>query len=49
MTNKTEWILCPICNSKTRNKIIDDTVLKNYDDKEEMICLYLQQTYATSQ
>ena len=30
MTNKTEWILCPICNSKTRNKIRDDTVLKNY-------------------
>ena len=27
---KTEWILCPICNSKTRDRIREDTVLKNY-------------------
>lgn len=27
---KTEWILCPICRGKTRDKIRDDTVLKNY-------------------
>lgn len=27
---KTEWILCPVCGSKTRNKLRDDTVLKNY-------------------
>lgn len=27
---KTEWILCPICKGKTRDKIRDDTVLKNY-------------------
>ncbi len=27
---KTEWILCPVCKSKTRDKIRDDTVLKNY-------------------
>ncbi len=23
-----EWILCPICRSKTRNRIREDTVLK---------------------
>ena len=27
---KSEWILCPTCNGKTRNKIRKDTVLKNY-------------------
>ena len=27
---KCEWILCPVCGSKTRNKIRKDTVLKNY-------------------
>ena len=27
---KIDWIHCPICNSKTRNKIREDTVLKNY-------------------
>ncbi|MEY8515532.1 cysteine-rich KTR domain-containing protein [Lachnospiraceae bacterium 29-84] len=27
---KIEWIRCPICGSKTRNKIRGDTVLKNY-------------------
>ena len=26
----TEWIKCPICKNKTRNKIRPDTVLKNY-------------------
>ena len=25
-----EWILCLICRSKTRNRIREDTVLKNY-------------------
>jgi Zn-finger nucleic acid-binding protein len=25
--NKCEWILCPVCKSKTRTKIRDDTVL----------------------
>ena len=25
-----EWILCPICGSKTRNKFREDTVLMNY-------------------
>lgn len=27
---KTEWVLCPVCRGKTRDKIRDDTVLKNY-------------------
>ncbi len=29
MDNK-EWIHCPVCGSKTRNKIREDTVLINY-------------------
>ena len=24
------WVLCPICNSKTRTKIYKDTVLLNF-------------------
>ena len=27
---KTEWILCPVCGSKTRDKIRKNTVLRNY-------------------
>lgn len=27
---KSEWILCPICGNKTRDKIREDTILKNY-------------------
>lgn len=26
----TQWLYCPVCGSKTRNKIRKDTVLKNY-------------------
>ena len=25
-----EWILCPICGNKTRDRIRKDTVLRNY-------------------
>ncbi|MGL5440254.1 MAG: cysteine-rich KTR domain-containing protein [Filifactoraceae bacterium] len=25
-----EWIRCPVCDNKTRLKIIEDTVLKNF-------------------
>ena len=25
-----KWIYCPLCRNKTRNKIREDTVLKNY-------------------
>ena len=25
-----EWVLCPICENKTRTKIRPDTVLKNF-------------------
>ena len=24
------WILCPICGNKTRNRVREDTILKNY-------------------
>lgn len=27
---KSEWVHCPVCGSKTRNRIREDTVLKNY-------------------
>lgn len=27
---KIDWILCPVCGNKTRDKIGGDTVLKNY-------------------
>lgn len=27
---ETKWILCPICGSKTRDRIREDTVLRNY-------------------
>lgn len=27
---KIDWVRCPICNSKTRDKVRKDTVLKNY-------------------
>lgn len=26
----TEWIYCPVCGNKTRGKIREDTILKNY-------------------
>lgn len=25
-----KWILCPVCGSKTHNKVRDDTVLLNF-------------------
>lgn len=27
---KTEWIRCPVCGNKTRVKLRDDSVLKNF-------------------
>lgn len=27
---KLEWIRCPICGSKTRDRIRADTIMKNY-------------------
>ena len=27
---KIEWVLCPVCGSKTRNRLREDTILKNY-------------------
>lgn len=26
----SEWIICPICGNKTRDRVREDTVLKNY-------------------
>ncbi|MCB6990223.1 cysteine-rich KTR domain-containing protein [bacterium 210820-DFI.6.38] len=26
----TEWVICPICQSKTRLKIREDTILENF-------------------
>ena len=25
-----KWLLCPLCGSKTRNRIREDTIFKNY-------------------
>ena len=30
MIKTAEWILCPVCGSKTRDRLREDTVLKNY-------------------
>ena len=27
---RTEWVYCPVCKNKTRDRIRDDTVLKYY-------------------
>lgn len=29
-SNTAEWIRCPVCGNKTRNKIRQDTVLENF-------------------
>ena len=28
--DKTEWVICPVCGNKTRNKVRQDTVLKQF-------------------
>ena len=28
--SKEKWVLCPICNNKTRIKVRPDTVLENF-------------------
>jgi len=33
---RVEWLYCPVCGDKTRNRIREDTVLKNY--KPEKYC-----------
>ena len=30
MIKETEFLLCPYCKSKTRNKIREDTILQNF-------------------
>ena len=27
---KSQWIICPVCGSKTRDRFREDTILKNY-------------------
>jgi uncharacterized Zn finger protein (UPF0148 family) len=27
---KTKWVICPVCENKTRVKIREDTVLENF-------------------
>lgn len=27
---KVQWVYCPICNNKTREKVREDTVIKNF-------------------
>jgi len=30
MIAKSEWVLCPVCGGKTRDRLREDTVLINY-------------------
>ena len=30
MEVRTEWVKCPVCGNKTRNKVREDTVLKQF-------------------
>ncbi len=30
LTENSEWIYCPVCGNKTRDRLRKDTVLKNY-------------------
>ena len=30
MEVKTEWVKCPLCGKKTRNKIREDTIIKMF-------------------
>ena len=30
LMNREEWLLCPVCNSKTRTRIRQDTTLTNF-------------------
>ena len=27
---QSKWVICPLCNSKTRLKLREDTILKNF-------------------
>ena len=29
-SNKEHWILCPVCGSKTRARLLPDTVLRSF-------------------
>ena len=36
MLHKIEWVYCPICGNKTRNKIREDTIKKLSSLSSEM-------------
>ena len=49
LINKTEWVICPVCENKTHTKIRDDTELVNFPlfcpkCKQESIVNIKQQT-----
>lgn len=54
MKEKTEWLYCPVCSNKTRNKVRSDTELKNYPlfcpkcKKETVIDVRNQKIYVVS-
>ena len=25
-----QWVICPLCSSKTREKVLEDTILENF-------------------
>ena len=53
--NMMEWVICPICNNKTRIKIRKDTQLKNFPlycpkcKKESLICILTRNCEGTEQ
>lgn len=36
-SQSTEWLLCPVCNSKTRIKLRPDTEFKRYREKSKSV------------
>ena len=34
----SQWILCPLCGNKTRNKIREEAVLKVVSDTDCLVC-----------
>lgn len=45
MNRQIEWVICPFCKSKTRVKIMENTILENFPlfcpkcKKENLICV----------
>lgn len=52
MLHKIEWVYCPICGNKTRNKIREDTILRNYPlycpkCRQDSVSILLFRSYLT--